>query len=46
MVEKIKLESKFNFNWSLIVRYVYHLIFKIFVPSELLSVKIEKLKSN
>ena len=35
---KIKLDSKSNFNWSPIVRYVPHLIF---ISSELLS---EKLK--
>ena len=39
--EKIQLESKLNFNWNLILCYVSHQNFLIFVSSELIQCKIQ-----
>ena len=39
--EKIQLESKLNFNWNLILCYVSHQNFLIFVLSELIQCKIQ-----
>ena len=44
-LEKIKLESKLNFNWSPIVCHVSHLIFNI-CAKLIMSIKIEESKSN
>ena len=42
--EKIQLESKLNFNWNLILRYVSHQNFLIFVSSELIQCKIQEVQ--
>ena len=42
--EKIQLDSKFKFNFVRLAPFIY--LFLIFVSSELLDAKIEKLKSN
>ena len=43
-IVRIQLDSKLNFNWSLIMRHV-SIHFLIFVISELFGAKIEESKS-
>ena len=47
-LEKIHLDSKLDFNWSLIFAQHVHLFFFFFnfVANELLGVKTEEFKSN